>query len=91
MLRVKFAMKKDNFKKFSVQFKYHFPDRNQGHVDGQEDSFDRQDDMNAVMNGVGEIPLVERNHNHPFFEFRNRSSEIHEIGFLSRPSGRSGP
>ena len=58
-------------------------------MDGQADSFDRQDDMEVVMNDVDEIPLVERNHNHPIFEFRNRSSEIHEIGFLSRPSGRS--
>ena len=86
----KIAIKRRNFKKKNrVQFKNHFPDCNQGHVDGQADSFDRQDDMEVVMNDVDEIPLVERNHNHPFFEFRYRSSEIHEIGFLSRPSGRS--
>ena len=49
----------------SIFSKIHCPYCRRGHEYGQEDSFDRQDDMEVVKIGVGGYPLVERNHNRP--------------------------
>ena len=53
-------------------------------MDGQADSFDRQDDMEAVMNDVDEIPLVERNHNHPFFRVQITKEITNKTCFKSK-------